>query len=32
MMDLVFLGLSVAFFAATIGITHLFERLRAGNK
>jgi hypothetical protein len=32
MMDLVFLGLSLAFFAATIGITHLFERLREEKK
>jgi hypothetical protein len=32
MADLVFLGLSLAFFAATVGITHLFERLREENK
>ena len=32
MMDLVFLGLSLAFFAATIGIAHLFERLREEKK
>ncbi len=28
MSDLIFLALSVAFFAATAGITYLFERLR----
>ena len=28
MADIIFLGLSVAFFAATVGIAYLFERLR----
>ena len=28
MQDVLFLALSVAFFAATLGIAHLFERLR----
>ena len=28
MADVIFLGLSVAFFAATVGIACLFERLR----
>jgi len=28
MADFIFLALSVAFFAATAGIVHLFERLR----
>ena len=28
MADLVFLALAVAFFAATIGLVYLFERLR----
>jgi hypothetical protein len=28
MSDAIFLALSVAFFAATIGIAYLFERLR----
>jgi hypothetical protein len=28
MTDLVFLALAVGFFAATIGLVHLFERLR----
>jgi hypothetical protein len=32
MADLVFLALSVAFFAATIGIAYLFEQLREGKK
>ena len=28
MADVIFLGMSVAFFAATVGIAYLFERLR----
>jgi len=32
MADIVFLALSVAFFAATIGMAHLFEMLREGKK
>lgn len=28
MWDVIFLAVSVAFFAATVGIVHLFERLR----
>jgi hypothetical protein len=32
MMDLVFIALSVAFFAATIGMAYLFEQLREGKK
>jgi len=28
MSDFVFLGLAVAFFAATIGLVYLFERIR----
>jgi hypothetical protein len=32
MMDVIFLGLSVAFFAATIGVAYLFEQLREGKK
>ena len=28
MLDAIFLALSIAFFAATIGIVYLFERLR----
>jgi hypothetical protein len=28
MSDLIFLALAVAFFAATVGLVHLFERLR----
>jgi hypothetical protein len=28
MSDVLFLALSVAFFAATVGLVHLFERLR----
>ena len=28
--DLIFLFLSVAFFAASVGLVHLFERLREG--
>lgn len=28
MTDLVFLALTVAFFAATLGLVHVFERLR----
>ena len=32
MWDIVFLGLSVVFFAATIGMVHLFELLREGKK
>ena len=28
MADVIFLGMSVAFFAATAGIAYLFERLR----
>lgn len=28
MADIVFLALSVAFFAATVGLVHVFERLR----
>ncbi|HYR36203.1 MAG TPA: hypothetical protein VEQ87_18070 [Burkholderiales bacterium] len=32
MMDLVFLGLSIAFFAATIGMAYLFEQLREAKK
>jgi hypothetical protein len=29
MADIVFLALTAAFFAASIGLVHLFERLRA---
>jgi hypothetical protein len=29
MSDVVFLALTVGFFAASIGLVHLFERLRA---
>ena len=32
MADVVFIGLSLAFFAVTIGIAHLFERLREDKK
>jgi len=32
MMDLVFLGLSIAFFAATIGMAYLFEQLREAKR
>jgi hypothetical protein len=28
MTDILFLALAVAFFAATIGLVHLFERIR----
>jgi len=28
MSDVLFLALTVAFFAATVGLVHLFERLR----
>ena len=30
MSDVIFLLLSIAFFVATIGLVHLFERLREG--
>ena len=32
MSDLLFVGLSVVFFAATIGMVYLFEQLREGGK
>ena len=32
MADVLFLALSVVFFAATIGMVHAFERLRGGSK
>ena len=32
MSDVLFLGLSAAFFAATLVMVHLFERLREGKK
>jgi hypothetical protein len=28
MADFIFLGLSIAFFAATVGLVYLFDRLR----
>jgi hypothetical protein len=30
MEDILYLGLAIAFFVASIGLVHLFERLRKG--